>query len=65
VLREVRLVECGKGGREWVYRLNGRPLKSIHDWVKSYEQTWNERLDALDDLLENLAEEETTHGSDA
>jgi len=36
-----------------MYRLNGQPLKPIHDWVKTFEQTWNERFAALDDVLKN------------
>jgi hypothetical protein len=49
-------------GRQRVYRLNGRPLKEIHDWVKRYERTWNERFDALDDVLQDLKREEKRHG---
>ncbi len=41
VLREVGLVEVREEGRERIYRLNGHPLKSIHDWVKSYERMWS------------------------
>ncbi len=58
VLREVGLVEVRDEGRQRVYRVNGRSLKPIHDWVKSYEQTWNERFDALDVVLEELQKEE-------
>ncbi len=32
----------------------GRSLKPIHDWVKDYERTWDERFDALDVVLEEL-----------
>ena len=58
VLREVRLVQVRDHGRQRLYRVNGRPLKPIHDWVKAYERTWNERLDALDQLLDELKREE-------
>ena len=54
VLREVGLVDVREEGRRRVYRLNGRPLKPIHDWVKDFEQTWSERFEALDELLEEL-----------
>ena len=57
VLREVGLVDVREEGRQRMYRLNGRPLKSIHDWVKSYERAWEERFEALDELLEELQEE--------
>lgn len=58
VLREVGLVDVRDEGRQRLYRLNGQALKPIHDWVKRYEQTWNERFDALDELLEELKETE-------
>lgn len=58
VLREVGLVEVRDAGRQRLYRLNGRGLKPIHDWVKAYERTWNERFDALDELLEELKDKE-------
>ena len=64
VLREVRLVEVRDEGRQRMYRLNGRSLKPIHDWVKTYEQSWNERFDVLDELLEDLKEEEEDGGDD-
>ena len=56
VLREVGLVDVRQEGRRRVYRLNGRPLKPIHDWVKNYERMWIERFEALDELLEELKE---------
>ena len=62
VLREVGLVEVRDEGRRRMYRLNGEPLKPIHDWVKTYERTWNERLDALDELVKQLQEEEERDG---
>jgi DNA-binding transcriptional ArsR family regulator len=58
VLRQVGLVRVRDRGRQRLYRLNGRPLKRIHDWVKRYERAWNERFEALDELLEELEEEE-------
>jgi len=58
VLREVGLVEVREVGRRRLYRCNGEALKPIHDWVKAYEQTWSERFDALDAVLEELKVEE-------
>ncbi len=56
VLREVGAVDVREQGRERLYRLNGSALRPIHDWVHAYEQTWSERFDALDDVLEDLKE---------
>jgi DNA-binding transcriptional ArsR family regulator len=58
VLREVGLVDVRDEGRQRMYRLNGRSLKPIHDWVKSYERTWNERFGVMDELLDDLKKEE-------
>jgi DNA-binding transcriptional ArsR family regulator len=54
VLREVGLVDVRDEGRQRIYRLNGRSLKPIHDWVKNYEKAWSERFDRLDAVLEEL-----------
>ncbi|MDB5058690.1 MAG: regulatory protein ArsR [Chloroflexi bacterium] len=58
VLREVGLVEVRDVGRQRLYRLNGRPLKPIHDWVANYERSWSQRLDRLDDVVKELKEME-------
>jgi len=54
VLREVGLVDSRDVGRQRMYRLDGHPLKPIHDWVKNYEQSWSQRFDRLDTVLEEL-----------
>ncbi len=54
VLREVGVVQVRGDGRQRLYRLNGAALKPIHDWIKDYEQTWNDRFDALDVVLVEL-----------
>jgi DNA-binding transcriptional ArsR family regulator len=64
VLREVGLVAVRDEGRQRLYRLTGRPLKPIHDWVKALEQSWNERFAALDQVLEKLKAEEPDDDGD-
>jgi DNA-binding transcriptional ArsR family regulator len=58
VLRAVDLVQVRVDGRHRWYRVNGPALKPIHDWVRTFERTWNERLDRLDDLLVELQDQE-------
>jgi DNA-binding transcriptional ArsR family regulator len=58
VLREVGLVEVRDAGRQRLYRLNGRSLKPIHDWVKAYERAWEGRFAAMDEVLEDLKQHE-------
>ncbi len=64
VLREVGAVDVRDEGRQRLYRLNGRALKPIHDWVKSYERSWSERFDELDVVLQKLKEKEERDASE-
>jgi DNA-binding transcriptional ArsR family regulator len=57
VLREVGLVQTRDQGRQRLYRLDSRPLKQIHDWVRDYEQSWTERFEHLDAVLAELKED--------
>jgi DNA-binding transcriptional ArsR family regulator len=64
VLREVGLVRVRDEGRQRIYRLDGQSLKSIHDWLKPFERSWNERFEALDEVLEDLKGKEEGDGND-
>ena len=63
VLREVGVVEVRGDGRRRLYRLNGRALKPIHDWVSPYERMWSERFEQLDAVLEDLKAKEEEGGT--
>ena len=56
VLREVGLVEVRGEGRQRMYRLDGRPLQPIYDWVKTYQESWSRRFGELDAVLADLME---------
>ena len=58
VLREVGAVHARDDGRRRLYRLDGAALKPIHDWVRQFEQTWTERFDRLDAVLQELEDGE-------
>jgi DNA-binding transcriptional ArsR family regulator len=64
VLREVGAVEVRGEGRRRLYRLNGRALKPIHDWVKGYERSWSARFHELDAVLEELGQTEKGDSGD-
>ena len=64
VLRKVGAVDVREEGRQRLYRLNGRALKPIHDWVKAYERTWSERFEHLDAVLEELKRKDQGDGND-
>ena len=63
VLREVGAVWVREAGRQRFYRLNGRALKPIHDWISEYERSWNERFEHLDVVLDELKEKEARDGT--
>jgi DNA-binding transcriptional ArsR family regulator len=58
VLRRVRLVSASRRGRRRVYRLNPRELKTVHDWVKHYEQFWSHQISRIKDRAERRAREQ-------
>ena len=60
VLREVGLVQVRGAGRQRLYRLDGRPLQPIYQWVKNFEQTWADRFERMDAVLAELMESEET-----
>jgi DNA-binding transcriptional ArsR family regulator len=64
VLREVGAVQVRDDGRRRLYRLNGPALKPIHDWVKAYERTWEDRFTAMDAVLDQLKDKEDDDGGD-
>jgi DNA-binding transcriptional ArsR family regulator len=65
VLREVGAVHVRDDGRRRLYRLNGPALKPIHDWVKAYERTWEERFAAMDIVLVQLKQQEEDDGGNS
>ena len=54
VLSEVGLVRCRTEGRRRLYSLEPAHLRPMHEWLAKYEQAWNERLDRMDDYLQEL-----------
>ena len=54
VLSEVGLVSCRAEGRRRLYCLEPVRLRPLHDWLSKYERAVNDRLDRLDDYLQEL-----------
>jgi DNA-binding transcriptional ArsR family regulator len=57
VLRAVDLVRFRTVGRQRVYRVNANALRPVHSWLTEFERLWNDRLDRLDDLLAERADD--------
>ncbi|MCU0704915.1 MAG: metalloregulator ArsR/SmtB family transcription factor [Fimbriiglobus sp.] len=54
VLKAVGLVNVRGVGRSRLYTMNARKLKPVHDWVRAFEKLWADRLDRLDEYLNEL-----------
>ncbi len=52
VLEEAGLIKREKRGSFQFVRTNARPMKEAERWLAYFERFWNERLDALESLLE-------------
>jgi DNA-binding transcriptional ArsR family regulator len=60
VLNEVGLVSFRADGRRRVYRLEPERLQPFHDWLSRYGQAMSDRLDRVDDYLQELQTEGDT-----
>ena len=58
VLSEVGLVSHRAEGRRRLYRLEPARLRPMHEWLARYERMLNERLDRMDDYLQDLQRRE-------
>ena len=58
VLSEVGLVRWRAEGRRRLYRLEAARLRPLQQWLAQYEQAWNDRLDRMDDYLQELRRRE-------
>ena len=52
VLRDAGLIREERQGRNRIYYLEAEGLRDASNWLKHYEQYWNQRLDALAELLD-------------
>ncbi len=53
LLREAGLVSMRAAGQQRLYRLEAGELAALDAWLAPFRTFWAERLDALDDHLEN------------
>ncbi|OOQ59600.1 ArsR/SmtB family transcription factor [Mucilaginibacter pedocola] len=53
ILTECGLITIKQQGRERFCQANFKKLKQIEDWAAQYRKFWNDKLDALENFLEN------------
>lgn len=58
ILTDAGLVMRHKQGRERIYRLHADSLSEVQHWLQQFERMWPEKLDALENMLDELKDEE-------
>src|SRR5271154_1425915 len=59
VLRKVGVVAVIKQGKQRVYNLEAEKLKTVHDWVKAFEELWSHQLGRIKAIAEQKARGQT------
>jgi len=62
LLLDAELVYERREGRNRLYQLNAKPLKSVDDWLEEYRTLWQGKLKNLKRYLEAPKKEEAKHG---
>ena len=62
VLEDAGLVTTEKVGRVRHCRIGTRRLEEVAGWIERYEQLWEARFNALDEVVENLKRKERING---
>lgn len=58
VLQRAGLVTQTRQAQFRPCRLNPKPLREVADWLEKYREMWEQRLDRLEDYLQQLQEKE-------
>jgi DNA-binding transcriptional ArsR family regulator len=51
VLREAKLVRVERRAQKRIYYINPKPMHELETWIKGFTEAWQERHDALEELL--------------
>lgn len=54
VLREAGLASVRKDAQRRIYCLNAEGLKELDEWLEPFRASWEERVDALEDVLSSM-----------
>lgn len=62
ILSECGLVEITQQGRERYCEIRFEKLNEVSDWIEQYRKFWEEKLDALENYLNELQAKEKKDG---
>ncbi|QNG58620.1 winged helix-turn-helix transcriptional regulator [Bacillus sp. PAMC26568] len=58
ILSESGLVEAEAVANRRIYKLRAQPFQDLEGWLDSFQRVWHDRLDRLDDYLQELKDNE-------
>ncbi|MBK9071124.1 MAG: winged helix-turn-helix transcriptional regulator [Myxococcales bacterium] len=61
ILKEAHLVDVEARAQQRLYALRAEPLREMNDWLERYRRIWDERMDALDVVVQELKAKEKTN----
>jgi hypothetical protein len=61
VLKDNGFVDVEPRAQQRLYVLRAKPLREIHVWLERYRRLWDERFEALDELIEELQQKDRHH----
>lgn len=53
ILEECGMIRITQKGRERLCEAQLKPLMEVQNWIAKYRKFWNEKLDDLEDFLDN------------
>ncbi len=54
VLRQAHIVKVRPRAQQRLYELEPAPFRELESWVASFRRIWENRLDTLDDYLQDM-----------
>ena len=63
VLERAGLIARGREAQWRPCRIEAGPLKQVADWTESYRHIWEQRLNQLENYLQELKDKERKHAS--
>ena len=59
VLSKAGLVDVRPIAQQRIYHLKAQPLKDLDVWLNTFKHRWDDKLDMLDDYLQELKDKES------
>lgn len=58
VLSQAGLVEVHPAAQQRIYQLQAQPFKELDNWLETFRQIWEKRLDTFDEYMQELKQKQ-------